>query len=102
MTQHEIKTAGEIFWENVNDYLDYYEYNKTKLAKLICISRELESDKKNVHKVAKSIGRFSKNNTIPDNTWLADIRDAIRIIDTENDGNPVDYSDLFTDEFFKG
>ena len=101
MAQHEIKTAGDILWKNVNYCLDYYEYNKTRLAKLICISRELESDKKNVHKVAKSIGRFSKNNTIPDNTWLADIRDAIRVIDTENSEFPVEYRDLFTEEFFK-
>lgn len=101
MAQHEVKTAGAIFWENVNDCLEYYDYNKAKLSRLMCNDTEFGTYRKNAGSVANSLGRFSIDNTVPDNTWLAGIRDAIRIIDTENDGYPVEYSDLFTEEFYR-
>lgn len=96
-----MKTGGEIFWENVRDCLEYYDYNKSELARIMCFSTDLGVHRKNSASIDNSLRRFSKENTMPDNIWLLGIRDALRIIDTDNKDYPVEFSDLLKEGFFK-
>lgn len=96
-----MKTGGEIFWGNVTDCLEYYDYSKAKLARLMCKTTKFGVYRNNVGSVENSLSRFMRERTMPDNIWLMGIRDAIRVIDTENKDYPVEYSDLLTDGFYE-
>lgn len=96
-----MKTGGDIFWENVTDCLAKYEYSNKEFSRLMRRQTEFGVYRKNWRSVENSLNRFLREQTMPDNIWIMGVRDALRIIDTENKDYPVEYSDLFTDGFYE-
>ena len=96
-----VKTLGELFWGNVEDCLEKYKVSKVDLSVIIYQSQDHSVYRKSADSLYASIRRFMCEKNSPNNAWANTIKNAIRVIDTDNKDCPVEFSDLLTDEFYK-
>ena len=95
------KTLGELFWDNVEDCLEKYKVSKADLSVIIYQSQDHSVYRKSADSLYASIRRFMCEKNSPTNAWANTIKNAIRVIDTDNKDCPVEFSDLLTDGFYK-
>ena len=95
------KTLGELFWGNVEDCLEKYKVSKVDLSVIIYQFQDHSVYRKSADSLYASIRRFMCEKNSPNNAWANTIKNAIRVIDTDNKDCPVEFSDLLTDEFYK-
>ena len=95
------KTFGELFWGNLDDCLEKYKVSKAELSVIIYQSQDHSVYRKSADSIYASIRRFVSEKNSPNNAWANTIKNAIRVIDTDNKDCPVEFSDLLTDEFYK-
>ena len=95
------KTFGELFWGNLDDCLEKYKVSKADLSEIIYQSQDHSVYRKSAYSIYASIRRLICEKNSPNNAWANTIKNAIRVIDTDNKDCPVEFSDLLTDGFYK-